>query len=143
MDAGLRDNYGQETTLRFLNVFKDWLKENTSGVLLIQVRDRKRGGWERPYESSDITGVLTKPGTTLQYNWYKLQDYFQDDQIAYARNFLDSSFHRVTFMYVPEKEEKGVALNFHITAREKREVISSTLRANNIQAFWQVKKFLH
>jgi len=143
MDAGLRDNYGQETTLRFLNVFKDWLKENTSGILLIQVRDRKRGGWERPYESSDITGVLTKPGTTLQYNWYKLQDYFQDDQIAYARNFLDSTFHRITFMYVPEKEEKGVALNFHITAREKREVISSTLRANNIQAFWQIKKFLH
>lgn len=142
MDAGLRDNYGQETTLRFLHVFKDWVKENTSGVLLIQIRDRKRGGWEKPYESNDITGVLTKPGTALQYNWYKLQDYFQDDQMAYAKSFLDSNFHRVTFMYVPENEEKGVALNFHITAREKREVISSMERPNNIQAFWQVKKFL-
>jgi Patatin-like phospholipase. len=142
MDAGLRDNYGQETTLRFLHVFKDWVKENTSGVLLIQIRDRKRGGWEKPYESNDIMGVLTKPGTALQYNWYKLQDYFQDDQMAYAKSFLDSNFHRVTFMYVPENEEKGVALNFHITAREKREVISSMERPNNIQAFWQVKKFL-
>jgi Patatin-like phospholipase len=142
MDAGIRDNYGQETTLRFLNVFKDWVKQNTSGVLLIQVRDRKRGGWERPDESSDITGVLTKPGTTLQFNWYKLQDYFQEDQLVYARSFLDSNFHRITFTYVPEKEEKGVALNFHITAREKKEVISSMKRANNMQAFWQVKKYL-
>ena len=35
MDAGLRDNYGQETTLRFLSSFDDWIKENTSGVLII------------------------------------------------------------------------------------------------------------
>jgi hypothetical protein len=40
MDAGLRDNYGQETSLRFAEAFDDWIKENTSGVLIIQVRDR-------------------------------------------------------------------------------------------------------
>lgn len=142
MDAGMRDNYGQETTLRFLNVFKDWMKENTSGVVIIQVRDRVRGGWERPYESNDIAGVITKPGTTLQYNWYKMQDYFQDDQLAYARSFLDTNFHRITFTYVPEKEETGVALNFHITGREKKEVVSSMKRLNNIEAFMQVKKYL-
>ena len=49
MDAGLRDNYGQETTLRFLISFQDWIKENTSGVLVIQIRDRSAGGWEAPY----------------------------------------------------------------------------------------------
>jgi hypothetical protein len=27
MDAGLRDNFGQESSLRFIEVFKDWLKE--------------------------------------------------------------------------------------------------------------------
>src|SRR6266498_1137404 len=34
MDAGLRDNYGQETSLRFLEVFDDWIKQNTRGVLV-------------------------------------------------------------------------------------------------------------
>src|SRR6185369_7564937 len=29
MDAGLRDNSGVETTVRFLNVFKKWIIENT------------------------------------------------------------------------------------------------------------------
>ncbi|MGZ8517326.1 MAG: hypothetical protein ACXWWD_08250, partial [Chitinophagaceae bacterium] len=51
MDAGLRDNYGQETSLRFLEAFDDWINENTSGVLLIQIRDRSPGGWEYPYMS--------------------------------------------------------------------------------------------
>ena len=55
MDAGLRDNFGQETTLRFLSSFDDWIKENTRGVLILQIRDRKAGGWEAPYLSDDIS----------------------------------------------------------------------------------------
>jgi len=142
MDAGLRDNFGQETTLRFLYVFKDWIKANTSGTILIQIRDRERGGWEKPYESTDISGILTKPGTILQHNWYKLQEYAQNDEIAYAQNFLDSNFHRITFQYVPEEEDKGATLNFHLTASEKKEVISSMKRPNNLLSFQQVRKYL-
>jgi hypothetical protein len=142
MDAGLRDNFGQETSLRFLHVFKDWLKENTRGILLIQIRDRGRGGWEKPFESRDISGVITKPGTILQTNWYKLQDYSQNDQIAYASNFFDSNFHRITFQYVPEKEDRGATLNLHLTAREKKEVISSMKQKDNIRSFEKVKKYL-
>jgi len=142
MDAGLRDNFGQETTLRFLNVFKDWMKENTGGVILLQIRDRERGGWEKPYESTDISGILTKPATIIQYNWYKLQEYAQNDQIAYARNFLDSNFRRITFEYVPEQEDKGATLNLHLTAREKKEVISSMTRPYNLSSFEEVKKYL-
>ncbi len=142
MDAGLRDNFGQETSLRFINVFKEWIKENTGGVVIIQCRDRERGGWDKPFESTDISGIITKPGTILSYNWYKLQDYAQDDQVAYAGAFLDSNFHRITFQYVPEKEEKGVSLNLHLTASEKKEVIASMKRGDNIKAFNEVKKFL-
>ena len=55
MDAGLRDNYGQETALRFLENFDDWIKENTRGVLVIQLRDREAGGWENPYYSDNMS----------------------------------------------------------------------------------------
>lgn len=141
MDAGLRDNYGQETTLRFLNVFSDWIRKNTSGVLLIQVRDRSRGGWEQQAAPDDITGLLTKPGTLLQNNWFKLQEHFQNDEISYARSFMDSNFHRITFMYVPEKPDKGAPLNFHLTASEKLEVISAISRKHNVEAAEAVKKY--
>ena len=36
MDAGLRDNYGQETSLWFMDYFSGWLKENTSGIIILQ-----------------------------------------------------------------------------------------------------------
>jgi hypothetical protein len=142
MDAGLRDNYGQETTLRFINVFKDWINANTRGVLVIQVRSGKKGSWDNPAENVDITSIITKPFTMLQTNWFMLQDYFQDDEITYAKNSLASNLSRVSFMYIPEKKEHGATLNFHLTASEKKEVMSSLSRKNNVEAFEQVKQFL-
>lgn len=142
MDAGLRDNYGQETSLRFLHVFKDWININTRGVLIIQVRSRRKGSWDNTFTNGDITDILTKPFTMLQTNWFMLQDYFQDDEITYAQSFLDSGFHRVSFNYIPEKEDRGATLNFHLTASEKKEVLSSSKRKNNVAAFEQVKKYL-
>lgn len=141
MDAGLRDNYGQETSLRFLNVFKDWIQANTRGVLIIQVRARQKGSWDNTYVNGGILSILTKPFSMLEDNWFRLQDYFQDDEITYAQS-LDSNFHRVAFMYIPEQEERGATLNFHLTAREKKEVIASAERKNNKEAFEEVKKYL-
>ena len=77
----------------------------------------------------------------LQSNWFKLQDYFQDDEITYAQN-IDSNFHRVAFMYIPEQKERGATINFHLTAREKKEVIASSARKNNAEAFKEVQKYL-
>src|SRR6188472_4686227 len=94
MDAGLRDNYGQETSLRFIENFKDWIKANTGGVVILQLRDRLQDNWQHPFESRDITDVLIKPATMLQHNWYKLQDYAENDQYSYMHNGLDSLLHR-------------------------------------------------
>lgn len=142
MDAGLRDNYGQEISLRFLHVFKDWIDKNTRGVLIIQVRSRQKGSWDNTFSNDGILSLLTKPFSMLQINWFRLQDYFQDDEITYAQD-IDSNFHRVAFMYLPENEDQGATLNFHLTAREKKEVIASVKRKNNLEAFDEVKKYLH
>jgi hypothetical protein len=125
MDAGIRDNFGQETSLRFIDNFKDWIAANTSGVLLVQLRDRIKDNWQHPLETGSITDLLVKPGTMLQHNWYKLQDYFQTDQYSYLENDSSLNLQRLTFMYVPFKEDKTAALNFHLTAAEKKDVIAS------------------
>lgn len=141
MDAGLRDNNGQETSLRFLHVFKDWINKNTSGVLIIQIRSRQKGSWDDTYKNGGISEIVTRPFTMLQTNWFMLQDYFQDDEITYAQSFLDIPLHRVAFSYLPENEQSGATLNFHLTANEKKEVRSSLKRQNNVEAFEQVELF--
>jgi hypothetical protein len=135
MDAGLRDNYGPETAVRFIQVFKDWIELNTAGVVLIQIRDRIAGGWDHPYESSDITEVFTKPFLILQYNWYKMQDYNQNDLISLTQTSMGSNFHKLTFQYVPKKEEAGAALSFHLTKRERKNIYEALDNENNTIQF--------
>jgi len=135
MDAGFRDNFGEMNAIRFLNAFREWLQENTSGVVLLQIRDRKAGGWENPYESNDITEIITKPILLLQDNWYKMQEYNQDDLLSFAQNGLGFPFRKLVFQYVPRSEDAGAALNFHLTKQEKGNITGSLDNSDNQRAF--------
>jgi hypothetical protein len=135
MDAGFRDNFGEQTAARFFHVFKDWLLQNTGGVVLIQIRDRKTGGWENPYESTDITELITKPLLLLQYNWYKMQEYNQNDLISLTENLMGPTFYKLTFQYVPKNKEEAAALNFHLTKQEKLDIAAGMNSPINQQVF--------
>lgn len=125
MDAGLRDNFGQEIALRFVDVFKKWIDENTSGILLIQIRDRKVGAWDSPFESEAISELITKPMLLLQFNWYKMQEYTQDNLVSLSQQLLQQPFYKLTFQYDTNKKESRAALNFHLTQHEKIDIKAS------------------
>jgi len=138
MDAGLRDNVGQETSLRFIENFEDWIKQNTGGVLLLQIRDRSNDNWQNPFETNSLADMIVNPATMLQHNWYKLQDYFQADQFSYFQQGSDSTIKRISITYLPEKSDKGAALNFHLSSREKRDVKRSFSSQLNKEAMGMV-----
>jgi hypothetical protein len=142
MDAGLRDNFGQETALRFIEVFRDWLKENTSKVVLLQLRDRGLSDWERPFESGGLITNFTKPFLLLQNNWYKLQDYYQHDQLEYSSIAYGNSFHRICFRYVPSHKDAPASLSFHLTAAEKRDIAQALSARDNQQEFARLRKLM-
>lgn len=139
MDAGLRDNFGQETALRFLFVFRKWLAENTGKVVLIQIRDRRSGGWDHPFESGDITDIITKPMLLMQYNYYKMQEYSQNETIA-MESMMEPKFNKLSFQYLPKTEEVGAALNFHLTKSEKMDIAGALKSEENVAGF---KSFLN
>jgi len=141
MDAGFRDNFGEMNAIRFLNAFREWLQHNTSGVVLLQIRDRKTGGWENPYESTDVTEIITKPLLLLQSNWYKMQEYSQDDLLSLAQSGLGFPFHKLIFQYVPKSEDAGAALNFHLTRQEKLNITGSLDNQENRKTFGQFQRF--
>jgi hypothetical protein len=141
MDAGLRDNYGLETSIRFMQVFQQWIRENTSGVVLIQIRDRKIAGWE-PFEPDNITEIATKPMLLLQYNWYKMQEYSQNDLLCLSQQILGKQFYKLSFQYLPKKEDARAALNFHLTKSEKLDINEALFSMSNQQSFEYFKQLL-
>jgi hypothetical protein len=135
MDAGLRDNYGLETILRFLETFDDWIRQNTRGVLIMQIRDRSPGGWDSPYLSDDISDHATKPFLLLQHNWFKMMEYFQNDMLSYYANHPERNVHKILFEYAADKEENKATLNFHLSKREKLDVEHSINSFSNTKSF--------
>jgi len=142
VDAGIRDNYGQETTLRFIDQFKDWIKENTGGVVILQFRDRVTDNWEQPFVSKSITDMLLGPATMLEHNWFKLQDYSQADNYSYYRSDNDSTIQRVIIMYKPQDADKTARLSFHLTTREKNDVIHAYGVPENKEAINKIYQLL-
>ena len=138
MDAGLRDNYGQETGIRFLEFFEDWLSQNTRGVLIIQLRDRPSGGWDYPYVTENIGDHATKPFLMLQHNWFKTMEYFQNDLLSYYTQHKSHKINKITFQYATEKQEDKAALNFHLTQREQKNIMSSPDFLFNLESFQKV-----
>ncbi len=138
MDAGLRDNFGEESTLRFLVAMDKWIKENTAGVLIIQIRDRKSGGWEHPYVSNNIGDHATKPFFLLQHNWFKMMEFSQNELLNSYSTFSGNSIYKVAFEYASSNAENKAALNFHLTKREERDIISSLRSASNQESFARV-----
>lgn len=141
MDAGLRDNFGQETSLRFLENFDDWIKENTSGVLVIQLRDRETGGWENPYYSDNMSDHITKPFFLLQHNWYKMMEFSQNDMLSYYSKYLPYTIYKVSFQYVSDNEESKAALNFHLTQSEKTNIAFALNSEYNKKSLLEVQQF--
>jgi len=150
MDAGLRDNIGMETSLRFIDNFRDWIAQNTSAVLIVQLRDRLDNEWrdrldnewENEGDIAGITDVMVTPATMLQHNWFYLQYYNQTEQFNYFDKANSLKLRKISLNYHPEKRESAAALNFHLSAREKKDVIKSLNNSNNRVAIDTILKML-
>jgi hypothetical protein len=142
MDGGLRDNFGQESSLRFITVFKDWLQQNTSKVILLQIRDRALGDWEDPSAKNDLISILTKPFVSLKNNLFHLQDYYQHDELEYMSEAYGPALYRISLQYVPAKKEAAASLSFHLTAAEKRDIALALDNATNHEEFEKLKQIL-
>jgi len=143
MDAGLRDNAGTETSLRFIDNFKDWIAANTSGVLLLQLRDRPEEEWPTETDPNSLTNMIVTPATMLQHNWFKLQTYSVNDQFSYFSSAAQNiRLVKAVIMYKPTEPDKGAALNFHLSAREKIDILGSLYSKGNKENMIAIKKML-
>jgi hypothetical protein len=103
MDAGLSDNFGVSDAVRFLYTFRNWIAQNTSGVVFVSIRDtQKDKPIEKSLEQSLFQRIFT-PVTSFFGNLEYLQDISNDNMIEFAQGWFPKGFgvHRVEFQYVP------------------------------------------
>lgn len=135
MDAGLRDNFGPETSVRFLQTFKEWIEENTAGVVMIQISDRKMGAWNNKETKGNIADVITIPMFQMQENLVNIQEFHQNELFGSIGESFKGKIHSLDFEYIPVTEDAIAALNFQLTEREKQFIYEAVQSDHNKRQF--------
>lgn len=122
MDAGYRDNYGIVSAVRFLSTFEDWIKENTSGVHLVQIsafRERMTIESDKEDRPGIIESLFSPVG--VAGNILRVQILDQEVLIGQlAQQLGNDFFHLHRFNYQPAVDDPlRTSVSLHLTEQEK------------------------
>ncbi len=148
MDAGISDNFGVSDAVRFINVFKDWISENTDGVVLLIVRDTKSNA---PIESTPNPSVIdriTYPIASVYNNLTNMQDINNNVRLEQMKSWFDGELDIVEIAYdTYEKndetsEAERASLSWHLTSKEKQHILENINIESNKAAIKKLQDLL-
>ncbi|MCB9255778.1 MAG: hypothetical protein H6579_01460 [Chitinophagales bacterium] len=142
-DAGIRDNFGMENALRFLNVFQDWIKTNTSGVVIVQIRDNVKKNKIEDFEYKTFLSKLGSSFGSISSNLTINQDYVQDYILNGTDDVLKGKIEVVNFEYVAAPEEKRASMSLRLSEQEYYQLTKSALNENNLASYKRVLELLN
>ncbi len=160
MDSGYSDNFGVQDALRFVHVFQDWISENTSGVVMITIRDSEKVTEIEKNMSTSLFQKIFTPLRSIYINWDNVQTLNNEVAINYVPQWLNAPFERIEFEYstrriVEQNNPKGTesekqlaeeieraSLNWRLTAGEKRSILESIYLPTNQESLRRLKEIL-
>lgn len=141
MDAGLRDNFGFRTTLQFIAIFREWITTNTSGIVIVQVRDKEKDfELEQGNELSIIQSLLNPLGAVYG-NYTKMQDYNHDQMLQYTSLYFEKPIEVVNFELLYDQQQ-AISLSWHLTSLERSLVKNSVHHPANEAATARLRELL-
>ena len=134
VDAGFRDNYGIQTATRFIQVYQDWIRENTSGVVMVQMTSSEK---IEQIPSSGTKGIVESLFNPLGIAGKVLdvQELQYDNTLSFVHDLLgEDKFELIRFIYRPSNDKKlEASVSFHLTQQEKEDVLQAIeLEANQL-----------
>ncbi len=141
MDAGLKDNYGAFTAIKFLYTFRNWISKNTSGVVIIQVRDSHKIFPIEDNPGHSLIHLITRPLGNVYNNIFNMQDYNNDEFLRHTNRWLDAPI-EVVDLQLRNEGADNISLSWHLTTDEKRRIRSSLYLPENQKAIIRLKELL-
>ncbi|MCU0358286.1 MAG: patatin-like phospholipase family protein [Cyclobacteriaceae bacterium] len=155
MDAGISDNFGISDAVRFLYAFKDWISENTSGVVVVSIRDSPKLGEIAERTSQSILDALTQPISTVYNNFENFQDISNDTYLGFAKTWFTKPIDRIDLQYQIEsyapvlskmdslrQNNARASLSWRLTAREKEGIVDNIYTPANVRELERLKNLL-
>lgn len=155
MDAGISDNFGLSDAVRFVYAFNDWISENTSGIILISIRDSPKLGTISAKGGQTIIDSFTQPISTVYNNFENFQDINSDLLIGMMASWFKAPVDRIDLQYTVEsyapilqemdslrQNNARASLSWRLTTREKHAVTDNIHSPENVTQLLKLKKLL-
>ncbi len=150
MDAGIADNFGVGDAVKFVSEFSDWIDQNTSGVTFLVIRDSRKNAPIEAQSSASIIGRLTNPIASVYNNLGNIQDSNNDASLERLRACVNQPVNLVSIEYntytnitedyiltakaLERKELERASLSWHLTTKERRNIIDNIKLESNQKA---------
>jgi hypothetical protein len=140
IDAGMRDNFGKLTTYKYIHTFKDWINENTSGIIIITLRDKPKKLSINKESLGSLTNNFLSPVGSVFNNLFSIQDYSLDEMLQYLGNDFIQPIDVINFEL--NNSENEISLSWHLTTREKEKILNSINSKKNQEELKRLKLLL-
>jgi hypothetical protein len=144
MDAGISDNFGLSDAVRFMYAFREWIEQNTSGVIFLSIRDSPKLTDVQEKDGESILDDVSQPISSVYNNFENFQDIGNDNLISYANSWFGGDIHRVDLEYQAisyvdilskmdsiRQNNARASLSWRLTTREKYGIINNINTLSN------------
>lgn len=141
MDAGIRDNYGTKITVQYLLALENWIAENTSGVIILKIRDSKKYLTGNAYKQIGFLDKFLLPFGNMYGNFPRVQDFDQDELWLTKLRQKKFPIDFVTFNLRQQADDK-ISLSWHLTQQEKQKIIQTFYTDANQTSLQRLKSLM-
>ena len=140
VDAGITDNYGFATTVHFIQAFRDWLNNNVARVVVVRISVSQKIAQDNEYIPPTLLDKALQPFSVLLGN--DAQEFALDQWLLAANDWLNGRLSVVNLEYVPSKKDARASMSFHLTTREKQEILQALTNAENRRNVEKLQRLL-
>ncbi len=141
VDSGVRDNFGLLNTVRYITTFKSWINEHTSGVVILQIRDRYKNVAIVENPEKSLIESLIDPIARVYGNYLIMQDYSQDEILSQTSAMMKNKMSIIS-LHLKRTEADNISLSWHLTRQEKEKIIRSIYEPENQQSIEMLRTLL-
>ncbi len=138
IDAGLNDNYGIFSAYDFIVEFKEWIRQNTSGLILLKLDEQK--DVEYKYLSNPSQSIL-RPIGSIFIDWANIQEDSEGSLIESLENEMGQDFHFYTLSFNGNEHE--IPLSWHLSKSEKQILYKSVYSKENQYKIQEIRMLLN
>jgi hypothetical protein len=139
-DAGMRDNYGVRTALRYLYHLRNWFERNTRGILLIRVHDSRSYAYDQPYTPGILKQWFT-PLSGIVNNLNSVHQQENDQWLQFAGSWYKGPIEVVDFR-LSEVLPDEISLSWHLTSREKAKIKAGLRHVRMEKAIERIRELM-